>query len=259
MFWIKKVLSQLVMPVPLTVLLLLLAACLWRSQGQWLLKLGKVSLSLAIAVLFLCSQSQVSYWLTNSLESRFSPNHQNMTQRCVVMVLGSSNIEKSGLTAVQQLSATALARLNEGIRQLSLGPQCTLVLSGYSGGIQPTPHASIMANAAIELGVNPANIVKFDQPKDTIEEAYALQKLIGHHPFKLVTSATHMPRAMSIFTQLGMQPQAAPTDFIARQGFWWRLDADQLLASQRAIHEYIGMLWLQVKGLSVPPSPKETL
>ncbi|GGP58725.1 YdcF family protein [Shewanella saliphila] len=249
MFWLKKVLSQLVMPIPLTVLLLLVAALLWRSQRQLLLKFGKASLSLAIAVLLLCSQSQVSYWLTDSLESRYSPNNQLKTGSCVVMVLGSGNLEKPGLTAVQQLSATALARLSEGIRQLSLGQGCTLVVSGYSGGQQPTPHASIMANAAVELGVNPANIIKFDQPKDTIEEAYALQQLIGQQPFTLVTSATHMPRAMSIFTQLGMQPQPAPTNFIAHKGFWWRLDAEQLHASQRSIHEYVGMIWLNIKGL----------
>lgn len=258
MFWLKKVLSQLVMPIPLTVLLLLITALLWRSQRQLLLKLGKVCLSLAIAVLLLCSQSQVSYWLTDSLESRYTTNNQMITNPCVVMVLGSGNLEKPGLTAVQQLSATALARLSEGIRQLSLGQGCTLVVSGYSGGQQPTPHASIMAKAAVELGVNPANIIKFDQPKDTIEEAYALQQLIGQQPFRLVTSATHMPRAMSIFTQLGMQPQAAPSDFIARVSFWWRLDADQLLASQRSIHEYVGMLWLQIKGLSAQQNTKET-
>ncbi|PKH98667.1 hypothetical protein CXF78_17570, partial [Shewanella sp. 11B5] len=64
------------------------------------------------------------------------------------------------------------------------------------------------------------------------------------------TSATHMPRAMMIFTSLGMQPQPAPSDFIAHQGFWWRLDADQLLASQKSIHEYVGMLWLHIKGMA---------
>ncbi|GGP46070.1 hypothetical protein GCM10009347_11810 [Shewanella algicola] len=258
MFWLKKVLSQLVMPIPLTVLLLLIAGLLWRSQRQLLLKFGKVSLSLAITVLLLCSQSQVSYWLTDSLESRYSPNNQLKTGSCVVMVLGSGNLEKPELTAVQQLSATALARLSEGIRQLNLGQGCTLVVSGYSGGQQPTPHASIMANAAVELGVNPANIIKFEQPKDTIEEAYALQQLIGQQPFTLVTSATHMPRAMSIFTQLGMQPQPAPTNFIAHKGFWWRLDAEQLHASQRSIHEYVGMLWLSIKGLK-QHSPRETI
>ncbi|MGI2172606.1 YdcF family protein [Shewanella ulleungensis] len=259
MFWLKKVLSQLVMPIPLTVLLLLIAGLLWRSQRQSLLSLGKVALIFATSVLLLCSQSQVSYWLTHSLESRYAPNNQVMTERCVVMVLGSGNIEQAGLTAVQQLSATALARLSEGLRQLTLGQHCTLVVSGYSGGQQPTPHASIMAKAAIELGVEPARIVKFEQPKDTIEEAYALQQLIGQQPFKLVTSATHMPRAMAIFTQLGLQPQAAPTDFIAHQSFWWRLDAEQLLASQRSIHEYVGMLWLQIKGLSPQHIPLETM
>jgi hypothetical protein len=55
---------------------------------------------------------------------------------------------------------------------------------------------------------------------------------------------------MQIFTSLDMQPQPAPSDFIARQSYWWRLGADQLLASQKAIHEYVGMLWLQIKEIS---------
>jgi uncharacterized SAM-binding protein YcdF (DUF218 family) len=250
MFWVKKLLSQLVMPIPLTVILLLTAAILWHSQRKTMVNIGKVALGLAIMLLVLLSQSQISYRLTNSLESRFNVNQQVITGTCVVMVLGSSNMEKPGLTAVQQLSSTALARLSEGIRQFHLGDDCSLVVSGFSGGQQPTPHATLMAQAAIELGVPQARIIKFESPKDTIEEAYALQQRIGQQPFRLVTSATHMPRAMMIFTSLGMQPQPAPSDFIAYQGFWWRLDADKLLASQRSIHEYVGMLWLDIKGMT---------
>lgn len=238
------------MPIPLTVILLLVAGILWRSQKKAMVYIGQVVLGLAIMLLVLLSQSQISYWLTHSLESRFNVNHQAIKGSCVVMVLGSSNMEKPGLTAVQQLSSTALARLSEGIRQFHLGDDCTLVVSGFSGGQQPTPHATLMAQAAIELGVPQANIIKFDSPKDTIEEAHALQQQIGQQPFRLVTSATHMPRAMMIFTSLGMQPQPAPSDFIAYQGFWWRLDAAQLLASQKSIHEYVGMLWLNIKSMA---------
>ncbi|WP_350431261.1 ElyC/SanA/YdcF family protein [Shewanella sp. H8] len=249
MFWLKKVLSQLVMPIPFSIMLLIIAAILWRTQRVTLLRFGRVALVIAILALVLTSQSQVSYFLADSLESQYQVNHQPITGRCVVMVLGSGNLELSGHTAVQQLSSTALARLSEGIRQYGLGQHCTLVVSGWSGGNQPTAHATMMAQAAQELGIPKASILVFNQPKDTIEEAYALKSMIGYKPFRLVTSATHMPRSMRIFTSLGMQPQAAPSDFIASRGYWWRLNADQLLTSQRAIHEYVGILWLQIKGL----------
>ncbi|WP_351122243.1 ElyC/SanA/YdcF family protein [Shewanella sp. T24-MNA-CIBAN-0130] len=250
MFWLKKILSQLVMPIPFSIMLLVIAAILWRTQRAMLLRFGRVALITAILVLALTSQSQVSYFLADSLESQYQVNHQPITGTCVVMVLGSGNREQYGHTAVQQLSSTALARLTEGIRQFGLGQHCTLVVSGWSGGNQSTAHATIMAQAAEELGIPTANIVVFNQPKDTIEEAYALKNIVGYRPFRLVTSATHMPRSMQIFTSLDMQPQPAASDFIARQSYWWGLGADQLLASQKAIHEYVGMLWLQIKEIS---------
>ncbi|MGX9462938.1 ElyC/SanA/YdcF family protein [Shewanella sp. A14] len=251
MFWLKKILSQLVMPIPFSILLLVIAAILWRTQQVRLLKFGRLALMTAIGVLVLTSQSQVSYFLADSLESQYQVNHQQIIGTCVVMVLGSGNSEQSGHTAVQQLSSTALARLTEGVRQFSLGPHCTLVVSGWNGGTQLAAHATVMAQAAQELGIPKTSIVVFNQPKDTIEEAYALKSLIGYAPFRLVTSATHMPRAMRIFSSLGMQPQPAPSDFIAHDGYWWKLNAEKLLTSQRAIHEYVGTLWLLIKGLPV--------
>ncbi|AZG73899.1 YdcF family protein [Shewanella livingstonensis] len=250
MFWLKKILSQLVMPIPASIMLLVIAAILWRTNKLMLLRCGRIALVTAITLLVLTSQTQVSYFLADSLESQYQVNHQPITGTCVVMVLGSGNREQQGHTAVQQLSSTALARLTEGVRQFSLGQNCTLVVSGWSGGNQPTAHATIMALAAQELGIPTASLVVFNHPKDTIEEAYALKNIVGYDPFRLVTSATHMPRSMAIFSALGMQPQPAPSDFIANRGDWWRLDADQLLTSQRSIHEYVGILWLQIKGLS---------
>jgi uncharacterized SAM-binding protein YcdF (DUF218 family) len=251
MFWLKKILSQLVMPIPLSIMLLVIAAVLWRTKRTRLLQFGRIALVAAIALLVLTSQAQVSYYLADSLESQYHVNHQPITGACVVMVLGSGNREQQGHTAVQQLSSTALARLTEGVRQFSLGQHCTLVVSGWSGGNQPTAHATIMAQAAQELGIPKKSITVFNQPKDTIEEANALKQFLGTQPFRLVTSATHMPRSMRIFNALGMQPQAAPTDFIANSSDWWRLNADNLLDSQRAIHEYVGILWLWVKDLLV--------
>ena len=255
MFWVKKIVSQLIMPIPLSLMLLLITMLLWRSQKRMLLRVAKCCLFSAILLIGLLSQSQISNGLASFLESQYSVNHQNVDGQCVVMVLGSSHNENSALTAVQQLSEPALGRLIEGIRQLKLGKNCQLIVSGWAGDSALIPHAELMRKAAQELGIAPNKITTFPTPKDTVEEAYMLQALIGDTPFKLVTSATHMPRSMYIFNSLGMKPMAAPSDFIARKTYWWRLAAENLLTSQRSIHEYVGLLWLHIRGVSANDLP----
>jgi len=72
-------------------------------------------------------------------------------------------------------------------------------------------------------------------------------------PFVLVTSAIHMPRAMLLFRQQGMDPVPAPaeiTDFarndISPFSFFPRAAA--LSKVEAAWHEYLGLLWAQLNG-----------
>ncbi|WP_346348126.1 ElyC/SanA/YdcF family protein [Shewanella olleyana] len=253
MFWFKKGLSQFVMPVPFILICLLFALFIWRFQAKKLKSFGQFSLLLGISSLMLLSNSFISANLANSLESQYPVNELPLTQinddACYVMVLGSGHRENDEISAVQQLSSTALTRLSEGLRQLRLADnQCTLVVSGWSGGLTPTPHAFIMKQAAIELGVTEQSIVTFPEALDTIEEAQSMKTLVGKTPFILVTSATHMPRSMMIFTANKLSPVAAPTNFLSSPGYWWRFSAENLFISQRSIHEYVGMLWIKIKG-----------
>ena len=233
------------MPIPFILLLLLLSFLVWRRRSM-----AKYLVTCAfLLLLFLSSQLSVNT-LVRPLESVYAINSTAITGPCVVMVLGSSHSDIQGATAVQSLSDVALTRLTEGIRQLKLGQECMLIVSGWGGKLTQVSHAEMMANAAIELGVDKNRNIQFPQARDTLEEAQYLQLMLGQASFRLVTSATHMPRAMAIFTAKGLHPEAAPTDFIGRDDFWWRLTADNLVASQRAIHEYIGRLWLWLKTIS---------
>lgn len=241
MFWLKKVLSQLVMPIPMIVFLLLFAILFWRYR-----RLARPILLVAVALLVTLSSNLSHHILVLPLESQYAVNRAPMTNGCLVMVLGSGHDDSINGSATQQLSAVALARLTEGIKQLKLGQDCKLVLSGWSGGLSQRSHADTMTAAAIELGVSQRQIITLPLAKDTIEEAQYMKWEVGDSPFRLVTSATHMPRAMHIFRHAGLYPQASPTDFIGRLDYWWRLDAQNLAASQRAIHEYIGLIWLWI-------------
>ena len=184
------------MPIPFILLLLLISILVWRRRSM-----AKYLVSCAFFVLlFLSSQLGVNT-LVRPLESAYPINSTPIRGACFVMVLGSAHSDIQGATAVQSLSAVALARRSEGVRQLNLGQECKLIVSGWGGELTQFSHA-------------------------------------------------HMPRAMAIFTAKGLHPEAAPTDFIGRDDFWWRLTADNLVASQRAIHEYIGRLWLWLKTIS---------
>lgn len=242
-FEIKKLLSQFLMPLPFIVLLLLLIIILLRNSSKI-----RSLLLVPLFLLIFFSSSWGSQLLIKPLEEQFLVNNRPITSDCFVMVLGSSHDDAVAGPALQQLSNTAIARLLEGIRQLKLGSNCKLVVSGWSNGeTNGLAHADVVAAAAQELGISSETIIRFPFAKDTIDEAQFLLMEVGDTPFRLVTSAAHMPRAMAIFQHLGLSPDAAPTDHLVRKSRWWRLTANNLLISQKAIHEYVGMLWFKLK------------
>lgn len=63
--------------------------------------------------------------------------------------------------------------------------------------------AEVGARVAQSLGVPREQIITLDLPKDTEEEAAAVKQAIGDAPFLLVTSASHLPRAMIFFSRKG--------------------------------------------------------
>ncbi len=71
--------------------------------------------------------------------------------------------------------------------------------------------------------------------------------------FYLVTHAWHMPRAMTAFRRLGLDPVAAPTRFTtppsARTGRFlrWFPSASALKQSSLALHEYLGRVWYELR------------
>ncbi|XKH61820.1 YdcF family protein [Halomonas sediminis] len=88
-------------------------------------------------------------------------------------------------------------------------------------------------------------------PNDTIAEAKAVQALLGEDAqVLLVTSASHMPRAMRHFEVAGLAPVAAPTHFLANrtEGFglaYWIPSARELRKAERAIYEALGLFAIQ--------------
>ena len=248
-FLLKNLISAFLLPIASLSFILL---CSWLVRRR-LPKLANIGFWAALSCLVMLSSNVGSQWLSAPLESLHPTLDLAAVEQPIsyIMVLGSGHDDEVSSIATQQLSSTALARLLEGIRCHRHWPQSTLVFSGWKSTNQIS-HAKVMKQAAMALGVPEAKIITLPESKDTGEEAKDLRLALSESEKSgtgvLVTSATHMRRSMGIFEKQGLLVKAAPTDFRARRGYWWRLNADSLVTSQRALHEYIGTLWYWLKG-----------
>lgn len=204
-FLLSKLLPPLLYPLGLAVLLQL-AALLGRRRrwAPWLSGGG-------LALLWLASMPLISRQLVWSLEeqaSRLTP-HQ-LPKADAVLVLGGGI--RPALPPRRDVEVSEAGdRLLTGIALLRQGRAPLLVVSGgrvaFTGGDPAPPEARSAARLARELGVPPQRILMLqgpgpNGPRNTAEEARTLAPMAkgkGWHSLLLVTSATHLPRALATF------------------------------------------------------------
>ena len=171
-----------------------------------------------------------------------------------ILLLGSSGISDPNLPITGQLSATALSRFSEVLRLYHANPNTTIVVSG-SGFGDSKSHAQLLQELAISFGIPKQKTIRLDNTKDTAQEAQEMSAIINGKKAALVTSATHMPRAMKLFEQYQQFPIPAPAMYLAKQNsnelpaYVYIPSAYQLYKSQVALHEYLGQLQQWLKSL----------
>lgn len=250
MFLMKKIITPLFYPLTISLLCLIVGVALLlltrrQRPGKAMVLVGTLSL-----ILFSCDP--VSNLILRPLEFPPPPPPAASSPPWIVVLGGGLSVDEQ-IPETGQLSGTSMVRLSEGIILYRQRPGSRLLLSGGKV-FQKVSEADIMARVAASLGVPEADIVREEQSRDTEEQAYFIRELVGGSEFVLVTSASHMPRAVLLFNNLGMKPLPAPTGHLAR--------TDEPLSPRRlfpslsalnkteiAVHEYLGLLWLRLKKL----------
>jgi uncharacterized SAM-binding protein YcdF (DUF218 family) len=261
MFLLKKAIGFLLMPLPLSLIFLVLGVLFILLFKRRLL--ARVCFALGLCILLLAANRAASGLLCASLERRYLPapvaaiaDTSRLKTCTFVAVLGSGHGNADDLAASQQLSPPGRARLVEGLRLAILLPETRLIVSGPRMGADRQTHARVLADAAVELGFPRGRILEIDTARDTAEETAALARLVGGERVALVTSAYHMPRAMRLAKHAGLAAVPCPSDYLDRDGrntsdiglFAW--DAESLSNSTRAWREYIGLVWTSLTGKS---------
>jgi uncharacterized SAM-binding protein YcdF (DUF218 family) len=154
-----------------------------------------------------------------------------------------------GMSAKGTVDALSLERIRYGAY---LARQTKLPVL-VSGGLYPTPLATLMAEAlASDYGIQ----VRWTEmhSKNTAENAAfssAILKQSGVRHVILVTHAWHMKRAVAAFTANGMIVTPAPTAFyIPMPELSWSAIVPALATlrmSGYAIHELVGGIWYKVR------------
>jgi len=239
------------MPLPLGIFLLILGLIyLYKNR---LLK-AKVTLTLSLIWIFLISYSPLVSSIFYHHESHYPTLHKIPKQIEYIYVLGGGHHSDDAHPITSQVKEPSSIRLSEAIRLYhQSNEQPTIILSGYSGLFDPTPHAIMQKRLALSLGVKKEKLHIEPHPKDTQEEAKVAKAYLGTTPFVLVTSASHMERALRLFHQEGLYPIPAPTNHLASIKHPNYTDVFSIFALRQSTllwHEMLGIIWQRIKGIS---------
>ncbi|MCK5917275.1 MAG: YdcF family protein [Cocleimonas sp.] len=225
-FLIKKGISFFLMP--LTIAIMLGAMALW-SLHKGHIKKAKRYLVVMMLWIAIITSAPISNLLISPLESQYNRLEQIPANVEYILFLGGDKERRAW----------------EVLRLYQQMPNATIITSGDSL-YDAESDAFKTARFLQEVGIKKENILMQEDAKDTKDEAQAIKKRIGTKPFLLVTSAYHMPRAMKLFQREGTNPIAAPGDFNhpEEDGMNSIFRSEHLEKTERALHEYLGLLWL---------------
>lgn len=257
LMWVK-VATELLLP-PGCLLLLGLVGLL--AVRRWW---GKLLLFLSLAALWLLSTAPARDALTRPLEDQ-SPalaasvianlhRLQPPVDTAIVVLGGGTNVRAPEYGGEDEPGRFSLMRTVYAAR---LAKQTGLPV--YASGGRPLSIAkesegAVMRRWLVQFGVPAERAFSEDSSANTWENATDIKRLLqkkGISRVVLVTTAMHMPRARWCFEQQGLVVIAAPTDYLTQRTPYdvrsFLPDAGVLADSSLALHEYIGLVWYELR------------
>ncbi len=249
-FAIQKVLWFLIMP-PASLIILMLVGLFLINKKRRLC--GKSLIFLGVALLYVLSIAQVADFIVKPLEKPFPPLKREDLRADAVVVLGGGSVDLEWLGAAPVPNSETFSRLVTGV-ELAKRFHIPLVLSMGNGEPFATKvnDADTMAEAALALGIPKKQMIIDNVSRDTVENSYAVRKLIKGNRIILSTSAYHMRRAKAMFAKRGFTVISAPSYYLAQTRKFTLISlvprAGDLARSTRGIAEWVSLLWWGLRG-----------
>lgn len=236
--------------MPLPVCFILIILCLFailrqRKHLAWAFSSASILLFLAISTPFL-----PDYLLTQT--ERAFPQFDLSQKINKIVILGCGHVEDPRLPITSQLYPCSTVRLDEAIRIYQQHNNSLIITSGAVAR-NKVSNAEMNKRFLLAMGIEEQHILSIEKSRDTEEEALNIKTHLLGEKFALVTSASHMQRAMKLFQDQGMEPIAAPTEHLVRhsKSRSWRYmlpNSMNISKFERWWYELLGRSWLRLKA-----------
>ncbi len=251
-FLIPGSLTFLLIGLVLGVILLFLPGRSGRWGRRWLALLTLLYLALSLPF----TAALLEGWLsagTDSMQRSQLPQDID----AIVILGGGSVTYRSGGLEISELSDATSLRVLEGARLYAMLDRPMVIISGgadaRSGALEP--ETDPMSQELMDAGVDEEHLRTESQSGSTREQAIYLAAMLEElqpRRFILVTSPTHMRRALAVFEAQGLHPipsasaQHSAGHVVLRGG--WLPHTDALSASHAALREIMALGYYWVRG-----------
>jgi uncharacterized SAM-binding protein YcdF (DUF218 family) len=226
-------------------------------------RIGGALLALSVAALAMAGWSPLGPFALRTLEERFPPPQIESPVSGIIMLGGAVNTHITKDRAAPALNdageritaVAALAREHPGARILLSGGASDLTM------VESLTESAIAKSVLAAMGVSAARIELEERSRDTCEnaeESAAVAETESGRIWLLVTSASHMPRAVACFRAAGLPIVPYPVDFRTLDALWpFNSASSGLEMLDLAAHEWIGLIAYRALGRTEElfPSP----
>lgn len=251
LFLASKIFWMFARPNTFALLLAVVGAGALIARRRW----GRVPLVLGLGWFLAVLLTPLPAWITLPLEDRF-PRPAEFERVDGVIVLGGAVeqllTERRGIPALngaaeRMTEAVALARRHPEARILFTGGQGTVVTGEQT-------EADVARQLWASLGLEGERVIFESESRNTWENAVFSHRVAQPKPgerWLLVTSASHMVRAMGCFRRAGWEVMAWPVNYSTSPGGAGWFDPPfsfRLGQAEWAVREYVGLMAYRLLG-----------
>lgn len=266
--YLSKMLPNLVYPAGVIAILLLAGLILCRSQRS-----KNILMGILLAFVFITGNKLPGAFLIHNLEQAY-PAYNGAEKADAIVVLGGGTVTKSSPRQIVEVNGAG-DRIFYAAQLYREGKAPKILLGGSyirwrdgevlsEDGIS-SPASEMKELMAGFLGIPETDLIIQDRSVNTAEEAAddaVILKEQGLNKILLVTSATHMRRAVPLFKKQGLEVIPAPTDYSFSDQEWQNMlnfdlataytfilpSISNMSTLENALKEYIGYFVYHLKG-----------
>jgi uncharacterized SAM-binding protein YcdF (DUF218 family) len=199
--------------------------------------------------LLTCSMTYPSVLLIKHLEDKYpviSLGSEEWRKTQAIVVLACNHFEDNKLPFASRWPNCSMQRNLHAVLMYREYPIPIFLAGNILGRNDEESQASHNQYFFEKMGVDSADIIIVPKGRNTETEVNALVSILDGRSISLVTSASHLPRAVFYFEENNIQVLPIPVEHFGRinvKPMFSLPNATSLYRSERAIHEYLGLIY----------------